>query len=391
MALLCTLFLALGPQSALASTTSDSQLAVDPVCHDEAWLQLTAGNPHATLFWPRSAWFAQLRDAEGDGQLDLLPGIDALTIVPRSGALSFTAADVAFSLDTSYLQFEDGDLLRFDPRGGLQCLITESSLRSVFSISSGNFDLDAAHVAGDLLFFSVKDGLQSDWLGSIEDGDLLFYRQDDGSAGRIWTEAEVQAMVDQARPGAGAIGDLRSITADPLTDELCFTVQAPTAHDGSLYGEGGGGRIVPGFEEADYGFQVSTELDAFTFLPSEFEAGPVLDVDLPYASSGESVRLKLRHGTPQGLARGILARRRGFTETARGGVGAIFLDETDPLYQRQFQRGWMHPTSIDSGGSATFTWTAPVLPPQFDHVDHFFQALDAASGALSNPVLVRLR
>ena len=391
MALLCTFLLALSPQSGLASTTSDSQLAVDPVCHDEAWLQLTAHAPHATVYWPRAAWFAQLRDGDGNAQLDLLPGVDALTVVMRKRAQAVTPADLAFSLDTSYLQFEDGDLLRFDPRGGLECILPEATLVSVFAISSGNFDLDAAHLAGDLLFFSVKDGLHSDWLGAIEDGDLLYYRHDDGTAGRIWTEAQVQTMVDQARPGAGAIGDLKSITADPSTEELCFTVQAPTAHDSSLYGESGGGRVVPGFEEADYGFQSSTELDAFTFLPTHFEPGPVLDLDLPYAASGETVRLKLRHGTPGGIARGIITRRRGFAESDRGGVSAIFLDQSDPLYQRQLQRGWMHPTPIDSGGSASFLWTAPVLPPQFGHVDHFFQAVDAASGSLSNPVLVRLR
>lgn len=391
MDLLFNFLLALSPQSALASTTSDTQLAVDPVCHDEALLQLTAQAPHATLYWPRAAWFAQLRDGDGNGQLDLLPGVDALTVVLRNGAQAVTPADVAFSLDTSYLQFEDGDLLRFNTRGGIECILPEATLVNAFSISSGNFDLDAAHLAGELLFFSVKDGMQSDWLGPIEDGDLLYYRSDDGTAGRIWTEAQVQAMVDQARPGSGAIGDLRSITADPVTEELCFTVQAPTAHDASLYGESGGGRIVPGFEEADYGFQSSTELDAFTFLPAPFQPGPVLDVDLPYASSGESIRLKLRHGTPDGLARGIITRRRGFGESPRGGVSAIFLDQTDPLYQRQYQRGWMHPTALDSGGSGSFLWTAPVLPPQFTHVDHYFQAVDAASGALSNPVLVRLR
>lgn len=389
--MLSTFLLAVSPQSALASTTSDSQLAVDPVCHDEALLQLTAQTPHATLYWPRSAWFAQLRDGDSNGQLDLLPGVDALTVRLRNGALRFTPADLVFSLDTAYLQFEDGDLLRINTHGGIECVLPEVTLVNAFSISSGNFDLDAAHLAGELLFFSVKDGMQSDWLGPIEDGDLLYYRCDDGTAGRIWTEAQVQAMVDHARPGSGAIGDLRSIAADPTTEELCFTVQAPTAHDASLYSESGGGRIVPGFEEDDYGFQSSTELDAFTFLPASFQPGPVLDVDLPYGGSGESIRLKLRHGTPGGRARGIMTRRRGFADSLRGGVSAIFLDQSDPLYQRQYQRGWMHPTSLDSAGSGTFLWEAPALPPQLTHVDHYFQAVDAASGALSNPVLVRLR
>ena len=49
------------------------------------------------------------------------------------------------------------------------------------------------------------------------------------------------------------------------------------------------------------------------------------------------------------------------------------------------------PAPLFAGGSATFDWTAPVLPPQFDHVDHYFQLVDAGSGALSNPILVRLR
>ncbi|MAW60066.1 MAG: hypothetical protein CMJ94_04420 [Planctomycetes bacterium] len=391
MLILSSLLLAAVPQSALASTTSDTQLSVDPVCHDEALLLRTVGTPGSSLYWPRAAWFAQLRDLTGDGQLDLLPGVDALTLAPRRGATRFTPADLAFSTDANYAGFLDGDLLRFTPGGGLQCILPEDELVTALAVTSGNFDLDAAHIEGDVLFFSLKDGVQSAILGPIEDGDLLVYQRKQGAVSRLWTESDVQAMVDQAQPGSGSIGDLRSISADPITQELCFTVQSPTSDDATLYGDAGGGRLVPGFAEADYGFQVSTELDAFTFLPQAQERGPVLDVDLPYAASGETIRLKVRHGSPDGLVRGIICRKRGFAEADYGGGGAIFLDQQDALYQRQFQNGWMHPTQLDGGGSATFDWTAPVLPPQFDHVDHYFQLVDAGSGALSNPILVRLR
>jgi hypothetical protein len=391
MMLLSTLILSAAPQSALASTTSDTQLASDPVCHDEAWLVQTAGQGPAALYWPRAAWFSQLGSSGSSSTLDLLPGVDALCQAPRSGAQSLTPCDFAFSTDANYANFLDGDVLRIDPRGGLSLLLAESEFTAALQLSSGNFDLDALHYAEDVCFFSVKDGLQSAVLGSIDDGDVLWYRPDDGSIGRVYTESQIQALVDHANPGVGAVGDLRSLSAHPSTQELCFTVQGPTSDDATLYGDGQGGRLIPGFAELDYGFQVSTELDAFCFLEDPFPSSLVLDVDLPYASPGQSIQLKLRHATPLGKVKGVMTRKRGFAESHYGGVAAIFLDQTSALFQRQFQNGWMHATQTDAGGNASFRWTAPDLPPQFSHVDHYFQALDLDSGTLSNPVLVRLR
>jgi hypothetical protein len=389
--LLSTLLLSAASQSALASTTSDTQLASDPVCHDESWLLQTAGQGSATLYWPRAAWFSQLRSSGGSSTLDLLPGVDALCVVPRSGAQVLTPCDFAFSTDANYANFLDGDVLRIDPRGGLSLLLSEADISAALQLTSGNFDLDALHYAEEVCFFSVKDGLQSASLGNIEDGDLLWYRTSDGATGRAYTEAQIQALVDHANPGAGTIGDLRSLSVHPSTQELCFTVQGPTSDDATLYGDAQGGRLIPGFAETDYGFQVSTELDAFCFLEDEFPTAVVLDVDLPYASSGQAIQLKLRHATPLGKVKGVMTRKRGFAESSYSGVNAIFLDQANPLFQRQFQNGWMHATQTDAGGNASFRWTAPDLPPQFSQVDHYFQALDLESGALSNPVLVRLR
>ena len=391
MMLLSTLLLSVAPQSALASTTSDSQLASDPVCHDEAWLVHTPGQGPATLYWPRAAWFSQLRSSGGGTTLDVLPGVDALCLASRPGAQTMTPCDFAFSTDANYANFLDGDVLRIDPRGGLSLLLSEADISAALQVTSGNFDIDALHYAEEVCFFSVKDGLQSASLGSIEDGDVLWYRTNDASTGRVYTEAQVQALVDHANPGAGAIGDVRALSAHPSTQELCFTVQGPTPDDATLYGDGQGGRLIPGFAEADYGFQVSTELDAFCFLEQELPAKLVLDIDLPYASSGQSIQFKLRHATPLGKVKGVMTRKRGFAESSYSGVGAIFLDQANTLFQRQFQNGWMHATQTDAGGNASFRWTAPDLPPQFSQVDHYFQALDLDSGALSNPVLVRLR
>lgn len=391
MMLLSTLLLSAAPQTALASTTSDSQLAVDPICHDEALIRKIGGPDPAALYWPRAAWFSQLRTTGAGTTLDLLPGVDALTVLARPGATAFTPCDLAFSTDANYASFLDGDVLRMDTRGGLHLLLAESELSSALQLTSGNFDLDALHDAGDVIFFSLKDGVQSSWLGSIEDGDVLWYRRSDGAVDRVYTEADIQAMVDQANPGAGAIGDVRSLCAHPTTMELCFTVQGPTSDDATLYGDAQGGRLIPGFAEADYGFQTSTELDAFTFVPVELAQSPVLDADLPYVASGQTVKLKLRHGTPLGKVKGIMTRKRGFAESSYTGVSAIFLDQANPLYQRQFQNGWMHATMADAAGSTELSWTAPQLPPQYSHVDHYFQTIDLESGALSNPILMRLR
>lgn len=392
--ILCTttLLLLSSSQTALASTTKDTRLLQDPICQDEAWILQQEGTAGAGVYWSAQSWMFQLKDEDGDGLLDTPPGIDAMTLASRTVANQFTPMDVAFSLEGSYLNFEDGDVLRMKPLGGLEVLFSEQQFLDAIQHQSGSFDLDAVCWQGDDLWFSVKDGLQSTVLGTIEDGDILHYELALGQISRPYTEADVQAMVDAATGNTTAIGDVRALAIYPPTGELVFTIQSPTAHDASVFGTDQGGRILPGWAESDWGFQDSTELDALTFLGSNIEQPPILSTDLPYADQNSTVKIRVRHGSPQGLVKGVFAYHKGFDDgVAHRGVNSIFLDQQDHAYNRQITHGWLHPTPLDASGSGDFDWQTGALPPQYSHVDFLIQALDVTASKLSNPIIVRLR
>lgn len=387
-----TLLLACSAQSALASTSKDTRLLQDPTCKDEAWIVQQEGSPGAGVYWSSQSWMFQLRDGDADGWLDTPPGVDALTPAVRPAGQQFTPMDMAFSLDGNYQSFLDGDLICMDPQGGLQLVIAEQEFMSAIQLQSGSFDLDAICLRGQSIWFSVKDSLQSGLFGTIDDGDILHYDLASGVVTRLYTEADVQAMVDQANGSSSAIGDVKALSIYPPTGELVFTVQAPSAHDASVFGTDQGGRLLTGWTESDWAFQEATELDALAFLPVEVQQPPVLATDLPYVDQNSTVKIKIRHGSPQGVAKGLFAYRRGFDDSLGYlGTGAVFLDQFDHAYQRQMTQGWLHSTPLDASGSGDFDWDTGSLPPQYSHMDFLIQALDLASQRLSNPIVLRLR
>ncbi len=387
-----TLLLACAAQSALASTSKDTRLLQDPTCKDEAFILHQESGPGAGVYWSSQSWMFQLRDGDGDGWLDTPPGIDALTTVVRPSAAQFTPLDVAFSLDGNYLQYEDGDLLCMDEKSGLRLMVGESEFLAAIQHQSGSFDLDAVCLDGDRIWFSLKDGVQSAVLGQIDDGDILAYDQSSAIVSRPYTEADVQAMVDQATGNSTAVGDVKALSIYPPSGELVFTIQSPSAHDASVFGVDGGGRLLPKWAESDWAFQDATELDALAFLPVLIVQPPVLATDLPYVDQNSTVKIKIRHGSPQGVAKGLFAYRRGFDDSVSyQGVGAIFLDQLDPAYLRQMTAGWLHTTPLDASGSGDFDWDAGSLPPQYAHMDFLVQALDVTAQRLSNPIVLRLR
>lgn len=387
-----TLLLATAAQSALASTSKDTRLLLDPSCKDEALILQQEGSAGAGVYWSAQSWSFQLRDADGDGWLDTLPGVDALTCDTHAAGTAFSPQNVLFSMDGNYQQFEDGDLLRMDVNGGLEQVIPEQEFLDALQHQSGSFDLDAVCRQDQLLWFSVKDAVQSASLGTIEDGDILQYDFTNGLVSRIYSEADVQAMVDQATASSNAIGDVKALAIYPGSGELAFTIQSPSADDATVFGSGQGGRLIPGWSEPDWAFQEATELDALTFLPLQVDLPPILATDLPYADQNSSVKIKVRHGSPQGMVKGLFAYRRGFdNQLSYGGVGAIYLDQMDHAYQRQMSQGSLHRTALDASGAGDFDWDTGTLPPQFSHMDILIQALDVTSMRLSNPIVVRLR
>jgi hypothetical protein len=384
------LFLA-NPQSALASTTQDTRLPLDPQCRDEAIILRNEGPIGAGVYWPVDSWMFQLHDFDGDGFFDFPAGVDALTPAPRLGAQKWTPCDLAFSSDASFDTFLDGDVLRMLPDGGIEVLYPEAEFTQALQQTSGSFDLDALSIQGDLVWFSVKDKLQSTSLGTVEDGDILLYDSVSGQVTREYSEAQVQTMVNLALGSTSSIADVRALSFYPPTGELVFTVQSPTAEDASVFGVGNGGRALPSWHESDWDFQVSTELDALAFQPSTLDQPVILSVDVPYVAPRSLIKLRVRHGSPNGVVKGVFTRSRKFAESDWSGIQAIYLDQLDPLYQIQWNNGWMRPTALDGSGSADYDWTTPDLPGNMAFVDNYFQVLDLDSLRLSNPIVIRLQ
>ncbi len=388
--LIFTLFLIQDPV-AVASATRSTTLPQDDLVLDEAWIVRHEGRAGGVL-WPQGAWNHQLLDADGDGLNDLPPGIDALTWFPRSGRAQATACDFAFSTEGSYQGFLDGDLLRMTPGGGLELLYSEDQIEQLLGLLSGSMDLDAVAYRDPLLYFSLRDGVDTQQLGPLDDGDVLRLDLTTGGVDRPFREQDLEAMVVQALGTSVSIGDVRSLSFHPHSGELLFSIQSPSDHDASVFSTAGGGALLAQWEEGDWGFLVATELDALAFLPDgeTLPQPPILAVDSPSAAPGELVYLRGRHGTPHGTMKGIYARRRGFQESPWAS-GAIFLDQEDALYQFRWTNHIFLPTALDGAGEAVFEWTAPDLPPQFSHLDFHFQVLDVASMILSPPLTVRVQ
>lgn len=370
----------------IASTSADTVLAQDPLCLDEELLRMERGDAWARLWLPIGGWNALLGDADLDGAFDAPAGIDGLAWVPR-GVGQPSLFDFWFSTDSDFQGWKDGDVLRVHPSGVIEAVILERDLALALGTASA-FDLDA--IARDLdgrLYFSLRDGLSVSVLGAVEDGDVLIYDPVSNAVSRAWTEAEVQAWVDHAAPGAGAIGDVKGLSFDPETGALLFLVQAPSSQDASVFSNAGGGEILRGFEEPQFGFTQSTELDALAVLSAEVLQHPILVADQVQVSPGQTFTLRVRHATPYAVLRGIVSNRRDPKPSMRGGFSIVVPNLGAAA------RVWPAPhgqLTVDSSGSASAPFTAPQLPPGVTALDLYLQLWDGSGGGLSTPWALRV-
>lgn len=387
------LFLACqAPPAALASTTGDSRLPQDPIVHDEAWIRRQDGPPGAAVWLSQHGLMALLGDLDGDGLFEAPTDIDALAWRPRGGGLGPSPRDFLFSTVSSTPAYEDGDLLSFQGAQGLRIVIPEAEFLSVLQPASGSFDLDGAAFQGDELWFTVASDLTGTVLGDVEDGDVLVWDRVANTLRVAYRESDIQALVDQATGGStGSIGDVLSLSFYPPTGELAFTIQSPSAYDATVFGDGNGGRILPGFQEADWDFQQATELDALAFVPGGLPQPPVMATDVPFYAQGVPVRFTGRHGTPGAIVEGFVAGAPGWDDRPGEGIGGFCLDQQDPFLLQQTALGHTHPRPFDASGSATFDWTTPVLPSSLPWLDLYFQCYDHGGGGWSAPIVLRIQ
>lgn len=388
-----TALLLLQTPTALASTTSDTDLPNDPVVADEDWFRREAGVPGAWLYLPGESQKTLLGDLDADGLFDVHGDVDALCWHPRAGGTGPSPFDVLYSTLTNGPGYEDGDLIRFDTSQGLQVVVSEADFVGALQPASGGFDLDGAACMGaDEFWISVSGDLTGTVLGDVDDGDILVYDRSAGTIRREYSEADVQTMVDNALGApASSIGDVLALSFYPPTGELVFSVQSESAYDASVFGIGGGGRILAGWEEADWGFGGAAELDALCFVPTGLPTTPVLQATPNPVAPNSPLALTVRHGTPGGVAEGYLALGIQFVDRPGQGVGFSYLDLMDPVFRRLYRHGRTHPQMLNAQGQVDFSWTTPALPAAVTHMDVYLQVVDRSSQGISPPLRVRIQ
>lgn len=375
-------------RTALASAAAATSTADDPIVSDVALLRFAEGEAGARLYLGDGGWQALLGDADGDLVFDLPDGVDALAAIGQDPAQPASVLDLWFSTDGDGPTWNDGDVLRIGVGGAVMVVHTEDEFRTALGTTSA-LDLDALERdASGRIWFSLRDGVASSAFGALEDGDVLVYDPTSGQAWRHATESEVQAWVDFAAPGLGAIGDLKSLAFDPATSDLLFTIQSPTAEDASVFSTAGGGSRLSGFDEASWAFTTSTELDALTFPRGALPEPPQLAADRTIAGQGENFTLQVQRASPNALLYGLAGLRRPAPALTRGGFQVAALDPSGPV------RRWGSvsiPWTADAQGRASITLAAPTLPATWVTAEIVYQIQDGGGRGLSTPCILRVQ
>ena len=328
-------------------------------------------------------------DMDGDALFDLPNGIDAISFEPSPVGTPPRIHDLLFSMDRDTLGFADGDVLRLSHSGGFEQVHTEADLLADLQVPSGNLDIDAlARVSASVLFLSLRDGLSGTSIGDLEDGDVLSWDTAAGMVSVIATEAQVQTWVDHATGGTASIGDLKSLSFLPGSTEMLFTVQAPTAADATVFADGSGGRILPGWEEDDWQFQVSTELDALCFIPETMEQPVLLTTDVHYLTPDTDFQVRMRHAEVGEQLRGMTGPNFQILSSSRGGVGYTVLDPSSGPLLRWPGSGFP-PLLADASGTAETKLRTPILPAGVPSVELWYQVYAQVSG-WSTPLVLRV-
>lgn len=378
------------PVYAIASTTSDSRLPQDSICRSGELLRRDLDDSWSRVAVPQQTWMSLLGDMDADGLFDFPAGIDAVSLAEPAAFTSLDVTDLWFSSDRDFLGFKDGDILRISPLGGVEIVYSELSLDALLQPTSGTIDIDALCImTPKIVRVSLANNLAGTILGDLKDGDILEWNPGAQTVSLIATEADVQSWVDQATGGSSAIGDLKSLSMLPNTSIMSFTVQAPTAMDASVFSNENGGSLVTKWQESDWSFQQSTELDALCFVPAEFHQPIVLSTDVAYVQAGSQIKLRMRHATPGASLRGIAGTAFSIQPQMDGHAGFAVVNPF--LGASRNWPAWNQPALFaDASGSASYQANLPNLPPGAAFLTIWCQALDSQSQGWSTPIILRL-
>jgi hypothetical protein len=324
-------------------------------------------------------------DLNGDGLADEWGDVDALCVAPGTAR----RAGVAWlSLISDQGPFEDGDILHVDQTGVLQVALAEDALVSAFGVTDGNLDVDALHwdPQGDVLLSFAEDEdssvLSTDSVGLITDGSILQYNPASGAVALVYTEADVDQMVTQARGAITTTGDVLALALHS-SGELYFSVQSPSSDDATVFSDAAGGTLV--LAEAQLGLTNAAELVAMALASMPF-VGLQATPRAPIA--GESVQIIVASAQPSQSCSVLLSWQPASSTTFPGaGFHGLFVDPSDPLFSVGLAMAWTYATT-DAAGQATIQ--VPSVPVGVQG-QLFGQVFDWTSATFGTPFVIDLQ
>ena len=360
-------------------STTDPLAPMGLMDHDDACLIQVAPGKAAFTSLTLGHWFALAGFQPGD--------IDALGLLPVGLGDDHRAA-LAFSLLSNEAGFLDGDVLGIGLGNGLVTLVPEAALTALLGVPTANIDVDALDYDElGRLVFSLQSDLAGTVFGDVANGDVLRL-EPDGSLSRPYTEADVQAALDQTGMASGPIGDVQGVTS--FQGELYVALQGPSSVDGGVLRLGAAPLLVVG--DLDLGFG-GAELDALTALESAWDLGTIaLDTDV--SSPGTFV-----HGEGHGFTPGaplllLVSGTPGFEAGfGFGGFGDVFLDLLDPTFLAATSVAGIPVVWADMGGSFAVDFQLPLGlwgGTWMGGNGWSYQALDVTNLALTAPFRVQL-
>ena len=108
---------------------TDSRLPQDAICRSEELLRRDFDDSWSRVAVPQQAWMSLLGDMDADGLFDFPAGIDAVSLAKPATFTNLNVTDLWFSSDRDFLGFQDGDILRISPLGGVEVVYSELSLQ----------------------------------------------------------------------------------------------------------------------------------------------------------------------------------------------------------------------------------------------------------------------
>ncbi len=362
-----------------ASTASDSLLAGDPVRDEDLVVRHVNGSTwvHA----PAETAAALLEPVGANGSHGVFGDVDA---VHDDGAWPIQDG-LYLSLVSDEDGFLDGDVLRGGATG-FTLFLAEADFIAAAGATDGNVDVDAFHLDPDgrVLFSFAEDEassfLSGDSPGVLSDGDILVWLPGAGSADVLHLESEIDAFVSQALGSSTTTGEVKSVSRDPGTGDVLFTVQSPTPHDASVFSTAGGGTLV--LDEAAWAFGASTEFDALSVSPRTW---PGLTTTVADPAAGATGSLELRGAAPSSAHVVLLSGSLGPAQVVLSGWGGLVLG-ADALFAASLELAPFRTVVTDALGRASIPFT---IPAGAVAVDLYVQTAGVASPhPASNPIVL---